>query len=76
MLIEIRCGNFSNFDASLGRYVECGETLIVSNDQLGDVINCTKCSQPVEVPYDATTQPQASGASASPEKSARGPTTK
>jgi hypothetical protein len=56
MLIEIRCGNFSNFDASLGRYVECEEKLIVSNDQLGSTITCTKCHQPVEVPYDADTQ--------------------
>ena len=58
MLIEIRCGNFSDFDASLGRYVECEEKLIVTNDQLGSTITCSKCHQPVEVPFDADTQPQ------------------
>lgn len=51
MMIEIQCGNFSKFDASLGRYVECGEKLIVSGDQVGQMVTCRKCHQQIEVPY-------------------------
>lgn len=49
MPIEIKCRNFSNFDSATGKYVQCGEKLTVSNDQVGQFVNCTKCDQPVEV---------------------------
>ena len=56
MLIEIKCANFSNFDAALGRYVECGEKMIVSEDQVGQFVNCKKCNQPIEVTNDGQIQ--------------------
>ena len=51
MLIEIQCCNFSQFDPKSGRYIECGEKIIVSNDQIGQFVTCTKCQQQVEVPF-------------------------
>ncbi|MFT7631448.1 MAG: hypothetical protein ACI87E_002486 [Mariniblastus sp.] len=56
MLIEIRCRNYSDFDTSLGKYVECGESIFVSSDQVGEQVTCTKCQQRVEVPYDLMDQ--------------------
>lgn len=52
MKIEIRCGNFSEFDAALGRYVECGQKILVSANQVGETVKCPKCDQSVEVPYN------------------------
>jgi len=49
MLIEIQCSNFSDFDSARGKYVQCGEKIVVSNDQIGQFVSCTKCNQPVEV---------------------------
>jgi len=49
MLIEIKCRNFSNFDSATGKYVQCGEKIVVSDDQIGQFVSCTKCDQPVEV---------------------------
>lgn len=51
MMIEIQCGNFSNFDPALGRYIECGEKIIVSGEEVGQLVTCTRCSQPIEVPH-------------------------
>jgi hypothetical protein len=50
MLIEIQCENVSSFDATVGKYVECGEKIIVSGEKAGETIECTKCSQPIEIP--------------------------
>ncbi len=55
MLIEIHCNNFSKFDPETGQYLACGEKLIVSDELIGQFVNCSKCSQQVEVPYGAVT---------------------
>lgn len=49
MPIEIKCRNFSNFDSATGKYVQCGEKLTVSKEQIGQFVSCTKCDQLVEV---------------------------
>ena len=51
MLIEIQCENVSSFDATVGKYVECGEKIIVSGDKAGETVECPKCNQPVEIPW-------------------------
>lgn len=56
MLIEIQCENDSSFDASVGKYVECGEKIIVSGEKAGETIECTKCNQPIEIPLPGETQ--------------------
>jgi len=50
MLIEIQCDNVSSFDATVGRYVECGEKIIVSGEKAGETIKCAKCGQMIEIP--------------------------
>ena len=50
MLIEIQCENISSFDATVGKYVECGEKMIVSGEKAGETVECTKCNQPIEIP--------------------------
>ncbi len=49
MLIEIQCSNLSGFDSAAGNYVKCGEKIIVSSEQIGQFVTCTKCGQPIEV---------------------------
>jgi hypothetical protein len=56
MLIEIQCRNSSKFDAALGKYLECGEKMIVSSDDVGQLVTCTKCRQQFEIPFDVGTQ--------------------
>ena len=56
MLIEIQCENVSSFDASVGKYVECGEKIIVSGEKAGETIECTKCNQPIEIPLPGETR--------------------
>ncbi len=51
MLIEFRCTNLSEFDADKGRYVECDELIIASDDNVGQLVKCSKCDQMVEVPF-------------------------
>lgn len=51
MLIEIQCENVSSFDATVGKYVECAEKIIVSGDKAGETVECPKCNQPVEIPW-------------------------
>ena len=79
MPIEIKCRNFSNFDSATGKYVQCGEKLVVSEDQLGQFVNCTKCDQPVEViarsgsrPKQAKPQRQKASSQSSAPKSKTG----
>ncbi len=50
MLIEIQCGNFSNYDEGTGTYMTCAEKQIVSSDQAGQIVKCSKCGQDIEVP--------------------------
>ncbi len=52
MLIEFRCTNLSNFDAAKGRYIECDELIVASDDNIGKLVKCPKCDQMVEVPMD------------------------
>jgi hypothetical protein len=56
MLIEIQCENVSSFDASVGKYVECGEKIIVPGEKAGETIECTKCKQPIEIPLPGETR--------------------
>lgn len=56
MLIEIQCENVSSFDATVGKYVECGEKIIVSGEKAGETIKCIKCSQMIEVPLPGQAQ--------------------
>ncbi|MDE0937312.1 MAG: hypothetical protein OSA89_15440 [Mariniblastus sp.] len=56
MLIEIQCVNYSSFDASVGKYIECGEKIIVSGEKAGETIECTKCNQVIEIPLPGETQ--------------------
>ncbi len=56
MLIEIQCENISSFDATVGKYVECGEKMIVSGEKAGETVECTKCNQPIEIPLPGETQ--------------------
>ena len=56
MLIEIQCENISSFDATVGRYVACGEKIIVSGEKAGETVECTKCNQPIEIPLPGETQ--------------------
>ncbi|MCH2183113.1 MAG: hypothetical protein MK108_14020 [Mariniblastus sp.] len=51
MLIEFCCTNLSEFDAAKGRYVECDELIIASDDNVGKLVKCPKCDQMVEVPF-------------------------
>lgn len=57
MLNEILCGNFSRFDPESGKYLECGEKIIVSADDIGKFVTCSKCQQQVEVPFGFDTAP-------------------
>ncbi len=50
MLIEIQCENISSFDATVGKYVECGERIIVAGEKAGETIECPKCKQTLEIP--------------------------
>lgn len=50
MLIEIQCENISSFDATVGKYVECGERIIVAGDKAGETIECPNCKQTLEIP--------------------------
>lgn len=52
MLIEFRCTNLSDFDAAKGRYIECDELIIASDDKVGKLVKCPKCDQMVEVPLN------------------------
>ncbi len=52
MLIEFFCTNITGFDAAAGRNKTCGQRLVVSHDQIGQLISCKKCNQQVEVPFD------------------------
>lgn len=75
MLIEIQCGNFSGYDDAKRKYVPCGEKLIVSSDQVGELVTCTKCHQEVEVPYGIGTTSQSSETSPSPKNALGGTAT-
>ena len=52
MLIEFRCTNLSDFDAAKGRYIECDELIIASDDHVGKLVKCPKCDQMVDVPLN------------------------
>ncbi|MCH2178656.1 MAG: hypothetical protein MK106_07615 [Mariniblastus sp.] len=52
MLIEFRCSNLSDFDASKGRYIACDELVVAADDKIGQLLKCPKCGQMVEVPFD------------------------
>ncbi|MFK7767133.1 MAG: hypothetical protein AB8B55_07915 [Mariniblastus sp.] len=71
MLIEIQCGNFSNFDASTGTYLTCAEKQIVSSDLAGTNVKCKKCGQDVEVPFDIGTTKKRESKPAAPAEAPR-----
>ena len=52
MLIEFRCPNNSEFDAAKGRFVECGEVIVTSDDNVGQTVVCPRCGAEVEVPFE------------------------
>lgn len=52
MLIEFRCPNNSEFDAAKGRFVECGEVIVTSDENVGQTVVCPKCGAEVEVPFE------------------------
>jgi predicted RNA-binding Zn-ribbon protein involved in translation (DUF1610 family) len=53
MLIEFRCSNILEFDASTGRYVLCNQKLVAPGDQVGQLVRCDKCRQMIEVPLQS-----------------------
>ena len=55
MLIEFECSNIMDFDAATGRNVICQNRIVVAHDQIGAMIECTKCGQTVEVPFETDT---------------------
>ena len=50
MLIEFRCGNYSDFDAATGEHKICGQRMSASAEEAGLVVACPKCQQDCTVP--------------------------
>ena len=71
MLIEFRCSNHSGYDAATGRYVPCDHVIVVSDDQIGTLVECEKCHQMVEVPFDYGASTRRRKKSAKPKQAAR-----
>lgn len=69
MLIEFECPNIAEYDAASGRYIVCGKRLVVSDDKIGEMIECGKCNQLVEVPFEAAQPTVQSQQSSSRDKS-------
>lgn len=49
MLIEIQCSNHSVFDAATGRFRVCGHRWMVDSSQIGAMVTCPSCEEPLEV---------------------------
>ncbi len=63
MLIEFRCPNNTEFDAAKGRFVECGELIVTSDENVGQMVVCPKCQAKVEVPFEVLQKSRAGGPS-------------
>ena len=61
MLIEFPCSLLSDYDPATGRSGICGHRIMVSDDQVGEMVTCEKCQGQIEVPLEALSPGFASG---------------
>ncbi|MEM9943897.1 MAG: hypothetical protein AAF939_20220 [Planctomycetota bacterium] len=57
MLIEIYCHNLVSDPAS-GQRIECGESLIVPSEKMGEFVHCKRCNCQVEISETTARKPQ------------------